>query len=85
MSLVGPRPERPCFYEAFEKYIHGFSQRLVVKPGITGWAQINGGYYIRPEEKILHDMEYIKKRSMWFDFKILFKTVEIVLHHRDAK
>lgn len=85
MSLVGPRPERPCFYEAFETYIHGFSQRLVVKPGITGLAQVNGGYSIRPEEKILYDIEYIKKRSLWLDFKILLKTVEIVLHHRDAK
>ena len=85
MSLVGPRPERPCFYEAFETYIHGFSQRLVVKPGITGLAQVNGGYSIRPEEKILHDIEYIKKRSLWLDFKILLKTVGIVLHHRDAK
>lgn len=85
MSLVGPRPERPCFYEAFETYIHGFSQRLVVKPGITGLAQVNGGYSIRPEEKILHDIEYIKKRSLWLDFKILLKTVGIVLHHQDAK
>ena len=85
MSLVGPRPERPCFYEAFEKYIHGFSQRLVVKPGITGLAQVNGGYSIRPEEKILHDIEYIMNQSLWLDFKILLKTVGIVLHHRDAK
>ncbi len=85
MSLVGPRPERPCFYEAFETYIHGFSQRLVVKPGITGLAQVNGGYSIHPEEKILHDIEYIKKRSLWMDFIILLRTVEIVLHHRDAK
>lgn len=85
MSLVGPRPERPCFYDAFETYIHGFSQRLVVKPGITGLAQVNGGYSIRPEEKILYDIEYIKTRSLWLDFKILLKTVEIVLHHRDAK
>ena len=85
MSLVGPRPERPCFYDAFETYIHGFSQRLAVKPGITGLAQVNGGYGLRPEEKILHDVEYIKKRSLWLDFIILLKTVEIVLHHRDAK
>lgn len=85
MSLVGPRPERPCFYEAFETYIHGFSQRLVVKPGITGLAQVNGGYSIRPEEKILHDIEYIKNQSLWLDLNILLKTVGIVLHHRDAK
>ena len=85
MSLVGPRPERPCFYEAFETYIHGFSQRLTVKPGITGLAQVNGGYSLRPEEKILYDIEYIKNRSLWLDFKILLKTVGIVLYHRDAR
>lgn len=85
MSLVGPRPERPCFYDAFETYIHGFSQRLAVKPGITGLAQVNGGYSLRPEEKILHDIDYIKKRSLWLDFVILVKTVGIVVHHRDAK
>lgn len=85
MSLVGPRPERPCFYDAFETYIHGFSQRLVVKPGITGLAQVNGGYSIRPEEKILYDIEYIMNQSLWLDLKILLKTVGIVLHHRDAK
>lgn len=48
MSLVGPRPERACFYQEFERYIRGFSQRLQVTPGITGWAQINGGYELLP-------------------------------------
>lgn len=85
MSLVGPRPERPCFYAAFETYVHGFSQRLSVKPGITGAAQVNGGYNIPPEEKILHDIEYIKKRSLWLDFVILLKTVVVVVRHKDAK
>ena len=79
MSLVGPRPERPCFYNAFETYIHGFSQRLAVKPGITGLAQVRGGYNIRPEEKIVYDIEYIKKRSLWLDFLILLKTFQTVL------
>ena len=85
MSLVGPRPERPCFYDAFETYIHGFSQRMMVKPGITGLAQVNGGYSIRPEEKIIYDIEYIKKRSLFLDFKILLKTIGIVLYSKDAK
>ena len=85
MSLVGPRPERPCFYDAFEKYIHGFSQRLAVKPGITGLAQVNGGYSLRPEEKIIHDVEYIKTRSLWLDFTILLRTVTIVLFRKGAK
>ena len=85
MSFVGPRPERECFALEFEKYIHGFSERLKVKPGITGWAQINGGYNLKPEEKIVYDIEYIEKRSLWMDLKILFRTVFVVLIHKDAK
>lgn len=85
MSLVGPRPEREIFYNEFEKYIHGFNQRLLVKPGLTGHAQVNGGYDLKPEEKILLDIEYIKKRSLWFDIKILFKTVLVVFNHKGAK
>jgi len=57
MSLVGPRPERPFFYNEFEKNIHGFSHRLNVIPGLTGLAQVNGGYDLLPEEKIVYDME----------------------------
>ena len=79
MSFVGPRPERQVFYEEFETYIHGFSERLKVKPGLTGLAQINGGYFLRPEEKILYDVEYIKTQSVWLDIKILFKTIGVVL------
>ncbi len=85
MSFVGPRPERPCFYEAFEEYIHGFSQRLEIKPGITGLAQVSGGYDLKPEEKVLYDIEYIKKRTFWLDIKILFKTVWVVFNHQGAK
>ncbi len=78
MSFVGPRPERKVFYDEFETYIHGFSERLKVKPGLTGLAQINGGYFLRPEEKVLYDVEYIKTRSLWLDVKILFKTVGVI-------
>ena len=85
MSIVGPRPERECFYVEFEKYIHGFRNRLAVKPGLTGWAQINGGYDLAPEEKIIFDMEYIKKRSFWFDIKLIFKTVKLIFTHEGAR
>jgi len=85
MSLVGPRPERECFANEFETYIHGFSERLKVKPGITGWAQVNGGYDLRPEEKIVYDIEYIEKRSLFMDLKILFLTVAVVLFRKGAK
>jgi lipopolysaccharide/colanic/teichoic acid biosynthesis glycosyltransferase len=85
MSLVGPRPEREVFYNEFEKYVHGFSERLKIKPGLTGWAQINGGYNLRPEEKIVYDVEYIKRRSVFFDLKIVFLTFGVVFTHKGAK
>lgn len=85
MTLVGPRPERACFYREFEGYIHGFSERLMVKPGFTGLAQVNGGYDLKPEQKIVYDIEYIKKQSLWLDLKILFKTVKVVLCREGAK
>ena len=85
MSLVGPRPEREVYYDEFEQYIHGFRERLKVKPGLTGLAQIRGGYFLKPEKKILYDIEYIKNRSIWLDIKILFGTVRVVLTREDAK
>lgn len=85
MSIVGPRPERECFHNEFETYVHGFSERLKVKPGLTGHAQINGGYDLRPEEKVLFDVEYIKNRSLWFDLKIIFGTIKVVFTHDGAK
>lgn len=85
MSLVGPRPEREIFYDEFEKYIHGFRQRLKVKPGLTGLAQVNGGYNLKPEEKIVYDIQYIKTRSVWTDIKIMFATVKVVFRGEDAK
>ncbi len=85
MSFVGPRPERECFYEEFEKYIHGFKHRLLVTPGLTGLAQVNGGYDLKPEEKIVYDMEYIKTRSFIGDMKIMLKTVAVVFTHDGAK
>lgn len=78
MSMVGPRPERPEYYERFEQYIHGFRERLKVQPGMTGLAQVRGGYFLKPEEKILYDVEYIKTRSVGLDLRILFETVKVV-------
>lgn len=85
MSIVGPRPERPEFYDVFDKYIVGFRQRMLVKPGLTGCAQVNGGYFLRPEEKIVYDIEYIKKRSVWIDLVCILKTVGIVFTNEGAK
>ncbi len=85
MSIVGPRPERACFYEEFETYIHGFRHRLAVKPGLTGLAQVNGGYDLKPEEKIVYDMEYINGRGIGMDLRCIFKTVKLVFTHEGAR
>ncbi len=85
MSFVGPRPERECFYDEFEKYIPQFRERLLVKPGLTGHAQVNGGYDLKPEEKIIYDLEYIRTRSAWLDFKCLFKTIKLLFTHEGAR
>ncbi len=79
MSVIGPRPELEFFYKKFEKTIPNFRDRLAVKPGLTGWAQINGGYDLLPEDKLKYDVEYIEIRSMAVDIKVLFKTVKVVL------
>lgn len=85
MSLVGPRPERKVFYDLFEENIHGFAHRLKVKPGLTGHAQVNGGYDLLPEEKIVYDIEYIKNRSFKFDAMCLIKTVAVIFNHNGAR
>lgn len=85
MSLIGPRPERPVFTEQFEKEIPGFKNRLQVKPGVTGWAQVNGGYDITPREKLELDLYYIKNQSFALDFHILLKTVWVVLSGNGAR
>ena len=85
MSIVGPRPERACFYSEFETYIHGFHYRLLVKPGLTGLAQVNGGYDLKPEEKIMFDMEYIQKQSIELDLKCILQTIHLVFTHEGAR
>lgn len=85
MSVVGPRPERAYFYDKFEAYIPNFRQRLQVKPGLTGYAQVNGGYELLPEEKLVYDMEYIANRSLWLDIVCMFKTVRLIFTHEGAR
>jgi len=84
MSLVGPRPERPIFTYQFNEQIPGFINRLQVKPGLTGWAQVNGGYELGPEEKLEYDLYYIENRSLWMDMKIILKTIKVVLSGKGA-
>jgi exopolysaccharide biosynthesis polyprenyl glycosylphosphotransferase len=79
MSLIGPRPERPMFTAQFNEEIPGFIDRLQVKPGITGWAQVNGGYDITPREKLELDLYYINNISFLLDLKIIVKTIKVCI------
>jgi len=79
MSLIGPRPELEVFYREFEKTIPNFRDRLEVKPGLTGLAQVNGGYDITPEEKLKYDLEYIDNLSFKLEAKIFFKTIKVIV------
>lgn len=82
MSIIGPRPEQKVFVEQFEKEIPFYSYRHVVKPGITGWAQVTQGYAADADEtreKIEHDFYYIKHFSLGLDVLIVFKTIHTVI------
>ncbi|MCP5159800.1 MAG: sugar transferase, partial [Gammaproteobacteria bacterium] len=87
MSFVGPRPERPQFVAELCKVIPFYSMRHMVKPGITGWAQICYPYGASEDdarEKLQYDMYYIKNYSFFFDILILLQTVHTVLWGRGA-
>lgn len=82
MSLIGPRPERPEFVKDLEEKIPFYAIRHVVRPGLTGWAQVNFPYANTLEEqetKLRYDLFYIKERNAFIDFKILIKTINTVL------
>jgi lipopolysaccharide/colanic/teichoic acid biosynthesis glycosyltransferase len=79
MSLVGPRP---LLKQYLERYTPEQARRHEVKPGITGWAQVNGRNAISWEEKFLYDLEYVNRQSFWFDVKILWMTVVKVLQRK---
>lgn len=85
MSFVGPRPERAVFYDKFDEYIDGYRKRMLVKPGLTGLAQVNGGYNLRPEGKIKYDVEYIRNYSIALDFKIMFMTCKVIITGQGAR
>lgn len=85
MSLIGPRPELEFFYKSFEKKIPNFRDRLLVKPGITGWAQINGGYDVTPREKLNLDLYYIENVNLLMEVKIFFITIKTVICGNGAR
>ncbi len=82
MSLVGPRPERPEFVARLTEQIPFYGQRHVVRPGLTGWAQVRHRYGSTIEdaqEKLQYDLFYIKHVSLPFDFYVVLETVKTVL------
>ena len=88
MSMVGPRPERPVFIEQLEQQVPYFKQRLYVKPGVTGHAQVRCEYGASAEdmlEKLQYDLYYIKSYSVLFDLSIMLDTVKVVLFRIGAR
>lgn len=82
MSLVGPRPERPHFVEQLAEEIPYYRARHAVKPGITGWAQVKYRYGASVEDSLIkleYDLYYIKRQSLWLDFEIFVRTVQVML------
>ena len=81
LSFVGPRPERPEFYRLLKEAIPHFSLRLLVRPGITGWAQVKHGYAASIEEcrtKLEYDLYYIQRMSPQMDYQIIGRTLSMV-------
>ena len=82
MSFVGPRPERPEFVDKLKQEIPFYRERLLVKPGLTGWAQINyryGASVYDAKTKLQYDLYYVKNRSLALDFGIILRTIKTVL------
>ena len=88
MNFIGPRPERPEFDAGLKKEIPYYHLRQIVRPGITGWAQINSGYGASIEqakEKMRYDLYYIKNVSLALDLIIIFQTIKTVISGRGAR
>ncbi len=85
MSMIGPRPELPAFSQKLEKCIPDYNRRVMVKPGLTGLAQVSHNYGDTTEDeriKLDYDLQYIRQRSIALDIKIIFKTVsEVAFGH----
>lgn len=85
MSLIGPRPERKYFIEKFTQETPDFLYRTLVKPGITGLAQVNGGYELSPEQKLEKDLEYIRQMNLKLEVMIVLKTIKVLFTHEGAR
>ncbi|MCW8980492.1 MAG: sugar transferase, partial [Altibacter sp.] len=82
---IGPRPERPVFVKELSEKIPFYEVRHLVKPGVTGWAQVNAKYGMTQEdalEKLQYDLYYIKRRSLFLDISIVIKTLSTIIFYR---
>jgi lipopolysaccharide/colanic/teichoic acid biosynthesis glycosyltransferase len=82
MSIIGPRPERSVFVDQLANKIPFYPTRHIIKPGLTGWAQVNTSYGASVDESLLklqYDLYYIKHRNLFLDFNIIMKTLTTVL------
>jgi sugar transferase (PEP-CTERM system associated) len=88
MSFVGPRPERPEFTSMLEEKIPFYSLRHMIRPGLTGWAQVRYGYGATLEEsreKLAYDLYYLKHKSLGLDLLIMFETIKTIVRRRGAQ
>jgi lipopolysaccharide/colanic/teichoic acid biosynthesis glycosyltransferase len=76
MNMVGPRPIRPVFLATSLREIPSYSARFTVRPGMTGLAQLRGGYFTHPRDKLRYDVLYIRNRNPWLDIKLIVGTFE---------
>jgi lipopolysaccharide/colanic/teichoic acid biosynthesis glycosyltransferase len=85
MSVIGPRPERPFFVNELSRIIPFYETRHIIKPGLTGWAQVKTRYGSSVDDsltKLQYDLYYIKHRSVFLDFNITIKTLSTILYYR---
>ena len=88
MDWIGPRPERPKFVRDLTEQIPFYNERHLIKPGLTGWAQVKYRYGVSLEdtlEKLQYELYYIKHKSILFDLIIILKTVEVIITGRGAR
>jgi exopolysaccharide biosynthesis polyprenyl glycosylphosphotransferase len=85
MHLIGPRPERQVWINQFEKEIPYYNERHIVKPGVTGWAQVlypYGASTYDAKQKLMYDLYYIKHWNLWLEIKTVWKTILVVLYRK---
>jgi lipopolysaccharide/colanic/teichoic acid biosynthesis glycosyltransferase len=88
MAFVGPRPERPEFVRELNEKIPYYEKRHCVKPGITGWAQMNYPYGASEKDtynKLEFDLYYVKNQSLFLDFLVLLQTAEVIIFGKGAR